>query len=156
VAQLSGQVRDLGKINRRLRDVIADQAARLAATDTRIAQLVARVEELERRLSQDSSSSSRPPSSDAPWSKRPARKRSSRTRSGREPGKQLGASSSSRSLVDDADNTLEITPDRRECRDIPLDGAPECGRQRRQVVDAGAAPPPKVTEYQRISKMCPW
>jgi transposase len=155
VAQLSGQVQNLGKINRRLRDVIADQAARLAATDTRIAQLVARVEELERRLRQDSSNSSRPPSSDAPWSKQPAKKRSSRTRSGRKPGKQPGASSSSRSLVDDADNTLEITPDRCERCDTPLDGAPECGRQRRQVVDVGAAPPPTVTEYQRISKMCP-
>jgi transposase len=117
--------------------------------------LTQRVAELERLLARDSSNSSRPPSSDAPWSKQPAKKRSLRTRSGRKPGKQPGASSSSRSLVDDADDTLEIAPDRCERCDTALQGAEECGRQRRQVVDVGAAPPPKVTEYQRISKMCP-
>jgi transposase len=31
----------------------------------------------------------------------------------------------------------------------------ESGRQRRQVVDLRAAPPPKVTEYQRVSVVCP-
>jgi len=48
-----------------------------------------------------------------------------------------------------------MAPDRCERCDSSLDGAEECGRQRRQVVDVRAAPPPKVTEYQRISKMCP-
>lgn len=72
------------------------------------------VADLERRLTDDSSNSSRPSSSDAPWSKKPAKKRSSRGRSGRKPGKQRGASSSSRSLIDDADDTLEIQPKR--CR----------------------------------------
>jgi hypothetical protein len=33
--------------------------------------------------------------------------------------------------------------------------AREQGRQPRQVVDVTAAPPPTVTEYQRISKVCP-
>lgn len=74
-----------------LRRVVAVQAERIA--------------ELERRLSADSSNSSRPPSSDAPWEK-PARKHSSRGRSGRKPGKQAGAASSSRSLVGDPDRTV--------------------------------------------------
>jgi transposase len=56
-----------------LRRVVAAQAERIA--------------ELERQLGQDSSTSSRPPSSDAPWDKKPAKKRSSRGRSGRKPGK---------------------------------------------------------------------
>jgi transposase len=120
-----------------------------------LAVVTERVAELERRLGSDSSNSSRPPSSDAPWSKKPARKRSSRTRSGRKPGKQPGASSSSRGLVDDVDDTLEIRPDRCRRCDTWLAGAQECGRQRRQVVDVAPAPPPKVTEYQRISKVCP-
>jgi Family of unknown function (DUF6444) len=64
-----------------------------------LATLTQRVAELERRWVGDSSNSSRPPSSDAPWSKKPATKRSSRSRSGRKPGKQPGASSSSRSLL---------------------------------------------------------
>jgi hypothetical protein len=33
--------------------------------------------------------------------------------------------------------------------------AAEHGRQRRQVVDVTPVPPPTVTEYQRISKVCP-
>lgn len=114
-----------------------------------------RIAELERQLGQDSSNSSRPPSSDAPWAKKPAKKRSSRVRSGRKPGKQPGAASSSRSLVDDPDERLEIQPDRCTSCDAPLDEAEECDRQRRQVVDIRPVPPPKVTEYQRVSKMCP-
>jgi transposase len=117
--------------------------------------MVDRVAELERQLGSDSSNSSRPPSSDAPWGKKPAKKRSSRTRSGRKPGKQPGASSSSRSLIDDPDERLEIRPDRCRRCDTSLDGAEEHGRQRRQIVDIQPAPPPKVTEYQRISTVCP-
>ena len=119
-----------------------------------VAALTERVAELERQLASDSSNSSRPPSSDAPWSKKPARKRSSRSGSGRKPGKQPGSSSSSRSLLDDAEDTLEIQPDRCWRCDASLAGAQECGRQRRQVIDVWPPPPPKVTEYQRISKVC--
>src|SRR6266498_509380 len=116
--------------------------------------LTQRVAELERRVASDSSTSSRPPSSDAPWAKQPARKRSSRVRSGRKPGKQPGAASYSRSLVDDPDERLEIQPDRCGSCDASLEGVEECGRQRRQVVDIRPVPPPKVTEYQRVSKVC--
>jgi transposase len=133
VGQLRAQVVELERIVREQADAIA---------------------ELKRQVSADSSNSSHPPSLDAPWSKKPARKRSSRSRSGRKPGKQPGASSSSRSLLDDADETLEIAPDRCRRCDASLAGAQESGRQRRQVVDVRSAPPPKVTEYQRISKVC--
>ena len=120
-----------------------------------VAALMERVAELERERAADSSNSSRPPSSDAPWAKKPATKRSSRTRSGRKPGKQPGASSCSRSLIDNPDDTREIHPDRCRRCDTRLDGAEESGRQRRQIVDVWPVPPPKVTEYQRISKVCP-
>src|SRR5207247_6264598 len=83
------------------------------------------------------------------------KKRSSRTRSGRKPGKQPGSASFSRSLIDDPDERLEIHPDRCGSCDASLRGAGEHGRQRRQIVDVAAAPPPTVTEYQRISKVCP-
>ncbi len=36
----------------------------------------------------------------------------------------------------------------------PLTEAAESGRDRRQVVDVGTVPPPEVTEYQRVSKLC--
>ncbi|MPY81564.1 MAG: IS66 family transposase, partial [Actinophytocola sp.] len=110
---------------------------------------------LKRQVSADSSNSSRSPSSDAPWAKQPAKKRSSRTRSGRKPGKQPGASSSSRSLLADPDERLEIRPDRCGSCDESLAGAAEHDRQRRQIVDIQPVPPPKVSEYQRISKVCP-
>jgi transposase len=133
---------------------LEDILAELVELRRVVAAQAERITELERRLSADSSNSSRPPSSDAPWEKKPANKRSSRGRSGRKPGKQPGASSVSRSLVDDPDQTVVIEPEQcRECAS-PLTDAVESGRDRRQVVDVGAVPPPVVTEYQRVSKTC--
>lgn len=118
-------------------------------------QLAERVAELERRLGADSSNSSRPPSSDAPWAKKPAGKRSSRTRSGRKPGKQPGAPGSSRSLSDDCDELVLIEPHHCGGCGGSLAAAQIHGRQRRQVIDVPAPPPLEITEYQRISKICP-
>jgi hypothetical protein len=87
VERLLARVRELESVVVGQRRVIAEQADRIV--------------ELERRLGRDSSTSSRPPSSDAPWDKQPAKKRSSRSRSGRKPGKQPGSASASRSLIDD-------------------------------------------------------
>jgi hypothetical protein len=141
--------------NAALRAENAGLRAELAELKGMVAALTERVGELERERAADSSNSSRPPSSDAPWSKQPAKKRSSRTRSGRKPGKQPGSASFSRSLTDDPDERLEIHPDRCGSCEASLRGAGEHGRQRRQIVDVAAAPPPTVTEYQRISKVCP-
>ena len=125
-----------------LRRVVAAQAARIA--------------ELERRLAADSSNSSRPPSSDAPWEKKPAAKRSGRSRSGRRPGKQPGAGSVSRSLSDDPDRRIVvIEPEHCSGCAQSLAGGVERSRERRQVVDARPVPPPEITEYQRVSKVCP-
>ena len=138
-----------------LQELVGRLTARVVELERIVREQADEIAVLRRRAGADSSNSSRPPSSDAPWVKKPAKPRSSRTRSGRQPGKQPGASSCSRGLVDDADDTLQIQPDRCRRCDTSLDGARECGRQRRQVVDVRPAPPPKVTEYQRISKVCP-
>jgi transposase len=137
-----------------LEAVVEQLLARVRDLEAALEQRDRRIAELEQRLGQDSSNSSRPPSSDAPWAKKPAKKRSSRVRSGRKPGKQSGAASSSRGLVDDPDERLEIRPDRCTSCAASLDDAPERDRQRRQVVDIRPVPPPKVTEYQRVSKVC--
>jgi transposase len=134
---------------------VAELEAALVERDRVIAEQGERIAELERLLGKDSSNSSRPPSSDAPWAKKPAKKRSSRSRSGRKPGKQPGSASSSRSLVEDPDERLEIHPDRCGSCAASLRDAEEHGRQRRQIVDIQPVPPPTVTEYQRISKVCP-
>jgi transposase len=137
---------------------LAGENAALRAENDELRRMVAalgeRVAELERRLAADSSNSSRPPSSDAPWAKGPAKKRSARTRSGRRPGKQQGAFSRSRRLLDDPDDTREIVPARcRRCA-ASLAGAVGCRFERRQVVDIGQPPPPEVIEYRRVSKRC--
>jgi transposase len=108
-----------------LEAVVEQLLARVRDLETALAQRDRRIAELEQRLGLDSSNSSRPPSWDAPWAKQPARKRSSRVRSGRKPGKQPGAASSSRSLVDDPDERVEIQPDRCGSCDASLDGAAE-------------------------------
>jgi transposase len=147
-----------GSLQQRVEELLARVAeleSALGERDRVVAEQADRIGELERRVAADSSTSSRPPSSDAPWAKKPAKKRSSRTRSGRGPGKQPGTSSASRSLVDDPDDRLVIRPARCRGCDASLAGAEERARQRRQVVDVAAPPPPVVTEYQRVSKVCP-
>lgn len=134
--------------------LVGELSDRVAEQDRLIAQQADRIAELERRLGADSSNSSRPPSSDAPWDKARAQQRSSRTRSGRNPGKQPGASSSSRSLVADPDRVVVISPERCGGCAESLAEAVESGRERRQVVDARPVPAPEITEYQRVSKIC--
>src|SRR5213079_1284377 len=74
----------------------AARDAQLEAAQARLAELAElaeQIEELRRRLGRDSSTSSRPPSSDDPYTKK-SRDRSLRRKSGRGPGKQPGAQSS--------------------------------------------------------------
>ena len=75
VAWLRARVAELEDLNARLREAAAARdevaAAQLAARDAQLAALAARVEELGRRLDKDSSTSSRPPSSDSPYKKKP-------------------------------------------------------------------------------------
>ena len=109
---------ELRAANARLREVIEAKDAQLAvaqaaleAAEARFAGLSERVAELERRLGKDSSTSSRPPSSDSPHKKKP-RNRSLRRRSGRRPGKQPGAESSTLRQVSDPDETVVCAPSR--------------------------------------------
>jgi transposase len=139
----------------RLCALVVELQARIEQLAAENGTLRAENAELRRRLGQDSSNSSRPPSSDPPWEKKPAPKRSARRRSGRKPGKQPGAPGVSRSLVDDPDESVEFIPaECGRCR-ASLAEAVECSRTRRQVVEVRPAPPPRVTEYQLVSKRCP-
>ena len=146
--------------NARLREVIEAKDAQLAAAgaaleaaEARFAALSERVTELERRLGKDSSTSSRPPSSDSPYQKKP-RDRSLRGRSGRRPGKQPGAESSTLRQVADPDETVVCAP--AACGRCGADLAPAAvtGVQKLQEFEIAPPPPPRVTEYQVQARAC--
>ena len=155
---LHARVAELEADNARLRQAAADRdelaAAQLAARDAQIDALAARVEELQRLLGKDSSTSSRPPSSDSPYQKKPE-DRSLRGRSGRKPGKQPGAQSSTLKQSGSPADTVECGPAACGCCGHDLADVPAGWLQKRQVFEAAPPPPPVVTEYQVLAKQCP-
>ena len=106
LAWLRARVAELEAVNARLREA-ARARDELAAAQ--LAALAAQVEELRRRLDKDSSTSSKPPSSDSPYTKKP-KDRSLRGRSGRKPGKQPGAPSSTLKQSPDPGQTVFCGP----------------------------------------------
>jgi transposase len=130
--------------------LIAELTGRLAA---QVERLSARVEELERQARKDSSTSSRPPSSDNPYRKKGAG-RSLRERGKRRPGKQPGGPGMTMNLVDDPDESIECPP--AACRGCGADlaSAPVTAQRRHQVTDIVPAPAPKVIEYVAQAKEC--
>jgi transposase len=135
----------------RLIGELTAQAEQLTAQNERLA---ARVEDLERQVRRDSSTSSRPPSSDSPYKKKGA-DRSLRERGKRRPGKQPGEPGTTMRLVDDPDERFFCPP--AACRGCGagLAGALVTAQRRHQVTDIGPAPAPKVTEYVAQAKECP-
>jgi transposase len=135
---------------------IAELEAQLAERDERIAQLMAlvgaltqRVAELEQKLAQNSSNSSRPPSSDAPGSARPGKKPT-----GRRPGGQPGHKKHERALVppEAVQHFVELVP--KQCKScqrrlVGKDAEPH----RHQVVEV---PPLSaiITEYRSHALEC--
>ena len=117
----------------------------------RIEQLEAEVADLRRQLGQNSTNSSRPPSSDSPFAK-PAPK-SLRRRTGRKPGGQPGHPGSTLALVNNPNQRRRHEPDACTGCGASLAGAPEVGMERRQVFDL----PPMtvhVVEHQLIARRC--
>src|SRR5713226_6744769 len=156
-AALRARVAELEAANAALREAAAARdelaAAQLAARDAQLAVLAARVAELERRLGKDSSTSSRPPSSDSPYQKKP-RDRSLRQRSGRRPGKQPGAQSSTLRQVAEPDRVVVCPPAACSGCGADLAGADVTAVQRLQESDVTLPPPPTVTEYQVQAREC--
>jgi transposase len=132
-------------------------AARLAEAYRLISELSARVERLERRLARDSSTSSKPPSSDSPYEKgkKEPRDRSLREKGKRAPGKQPGEPGTTMKLVDSPKYRYWYPP--AECRGCGTDlsGQEVFAQRRHQVTDIKPAPEPEITEHVAQSKMCP-
>ena len=154
---LRARVAELEAANAALREAAAARdevaAAQLAARDAQLAVLAARVEELERALGKDSSTSSKPPSSDSPYAKK-TRDRSLRGRSGRSPGRQPGAQSSTLNQSANPGKTEVCAPDACGCCGADLSDADVTAVQRRQVFEASPPPPPAVIEYQVQARAC--
>jgi transposase len=149
-ARLSEAYRVIRELTAQAETLIA-QAEELSA---QVGRLQTRVEDLERQGRRDSSTSSRPPSSDNPYKKKGA-DRSLRERGKRRPGKQPGAPGTTMNLVDDPDQTLFFPP--AACRrcGAGLVCEPVTAQRRHQVTDIEPPPEPKVTEYVAQAKECP-
>jgi transposase len=137
----------------------AELAVRLAEAyrligelSAQVERLSARMEELERRGRRDSSTSSRPPSSDSPYKK--SKDRSLRERGKRRPGRQPGEPGTTMRLVDHPDERFFYPP--AACRECGADLAaePVAAQRRQQVTDIRPAPAPTVTEYVAQAKAC--
>lgn len=122
----------------------------ILALAARVAALEATVQDLLERVQQHSRTSSRPPSSDAPNRKRPRR-----TPSGRKPGGQVGHTGQTRPLVpvDEVDVLRPLKPTACARCPQPLRGT-DASPQRHQVLEI---PPitPLITEYQLHQLICP-
>jgi transposase len=117
-----------------------------------MAQLLARVQELEARLAKDSHNSSTPPARDLLGRKRP---RSQRKRSGKKPGGQLGHTGETLRLVAMPDEVVEHRPAVCVSCQTPLDeAAPVVLYERRQVREL---PPVRlvVREHRALHVRCP-
>lgn len=122
----------------------------LAERDRVIAELSARVAELEARLGKNSQNSSKPPSTDAFVKPAP---RSLRKRSGRRPGKQSGDPGARLEPRSDPDQIVVHTPAACGSCGSDLATAPVVGDQRRQVFDL----PPiwlRAVEHRAQQRMC--
>ena len=126
-----------------------EKALKLALDEN--TKLKARISDLERQLKQNSSNSSKPPSSDG--YKKPAPK-SLREVSGRKPGGQVGRTGKTLRQVEVPD--FQVTHQLKECShcQASLENTVVMGFEKRQVFDL---PQPKliVTEHVAQKKQCP-
>jgi transposase len=149
--------RDLGMMVAVQAALIAELRAANAALRTQVAELQAvnqalqaRVAELERRLGQDSSNSSKPPSQDG--LRKPARP-ARRDRGARRPGKQPGASGAHLAQVANPDEVVVHLPERCAGCGSDLADAAAAGVQARQVFDLPELGL-RVTEHRAQRRRC--
>ncbi len=152
-ARLEAAERLIGELQASLTVMTDAHRRELQARDAVIARQAGRIAELERQVRRDSSNSSKPPSSDSPFTR--GRDRSLRERTGRRPGKQPGAPGKTFRLSDHPDEIIECVPAQCGRCGADLAGQPAVRMQRRQVWDIAPPPPPRITEYRKVTKVCP-
>jgi len=150
----------LKRENDRLHRELADRERRLAEAERRIADAEKKIADLERQLAlrqQNSTTSSKPPSSDGLAGRQRVRGR--RTKSRRKPGGQPGHPGHCRSLVplERVNQVVEVFPDAcRHCqRALPAHGRTVTGDPRRHQVTEVPPIEAHITEYQCPPVVCP-
>src|SRR5260370_11173163 len=133
--------------------MIGELTAQAEGLTAQVERLSARVGQLERQARRDSSTSSRPPSSDSPY-KRKGGDRSLRERGKRRRGKQPGNRGTTMNLVDDPDERVFCPPAVCCGCGAGLAGEPVTAQRRHQVTDIVPAPAPWVTEYVAQAREC--
>ena len=136
----------------RLMQRISELLAKVHFLSTQLAERDRRIAELEARLAQNSTNSSKPPRTDGPEVKREPSRRISR---GLKPGGQKGHPGSTLEMVEIPDHIIEHAPPLR---------CPNCGTQsatstnwthtRHQVFDTPPPPPLVVTEHRVLACQC--
>jgi transposase len=136
--------------NTRLRELLAERAAELAALRELVTALQSQVADLAAQVKANSRNSSRPPSSDGPAKPAP---KSLRGRSGRRPGRPKGQPGATMELSENPDKKVRYRPARCGCCGKSLKNAPVTAVERRQVIDI---PPVKAvtTEHQVLTLKC--
>lgn len=115
-----------------------------------IAELTAKVKELQDRLDKNSGNSSKPPSSDG-YKKKPV---TLRIKSSNRPGGQQGHPGRTLEFSEDPDHLVQHRPTACSCCGADLEDAPAALKERRQVFDI---PPVQLecTEHQAYQVRCP-
>jgi transposase len=136
--------------NTRLRELLAERDAELAALRELVTALQSQVADLAAQVKANSRNSSRPPSSDGPAKPAP---KSLRGRSGRRPGRPKGQPGATMELSENPDKKVRYRPARCGCCGKSLKNAPVTAVERRQVIDI---PPVKAvtTEHQVLTLKC--
>jgi transposase len=136
--------------NARLRELLAERDARIAALEGQLAALGGQVEALAAQVKANSRNSSKPPSSDG--LAKPAPK-SLRGKSGRKPGRPEGQPGTTMQLSDHPDKVVRHRPKTCPGCGKSLRKGEVAGTERRQVIDI---PPVKaaVTEHQLLTVRC--
>jgi transposase len=136
--------------NARLRGLLAERDAEIAVLREQLAALQSQVADLAARVKSNSRNSSKPPSSDGLAKSAP---KSLRGKSGRKPGRPKGQPGATMQLTDHPDKTVRHRPARCGCCGKSLRRAPVTGTERRQVIDI---PPVRAvtTEHQMLALRC--
>jgi transposase len=142
----------LREANERLRMLVADKDAQIAALTTQNAELAERVARLERLISRNSGNSSMPPSTDDLPGKNPPERRP--RRGGRKPGKQPGTPGAYLAWRERPDKTEDVFPEGSCACGAGLADAADLGvRYSHQVTDLPEARA-QTTQYDRHEVAC--